>query len=107
VKGYVRKRGDAWQLAIYVGLDDRKRRQYIYETVTGTRRDAERRLAVLVVEVATAGVEAPRCEPRSRRWQRLGGRRPRRPSLRRPGGATGDCSTRGSFRCLGQLVSRV
>ena len=30
VKGYVRKRGDAWQLAIYVGLDDRKRRQYIY-----------------------------------------------------------------------------
>ena len=51
MKGYVRKRGDAWQLAIYVGLDDRKRRQYIYETVTGTRRDAERRLAVLVVEV--------------------------------------------------------
>ena len=59
MKGYVRKRGDAWQLAIYVGLDDRKRRQYIYETVTGTRRDAERRLAVLVVEVDGGRRNAP------------------------------------------------
>jgi len=59
VKGYVRKRGDAWQLAIYVGLDDRKRRQYLYETVTGSRRDAARRLAVLVVEVDGGRRNAP------------------------------------------------
>ena len=32
MKGYVRTRGDARQLAIYVGLDNRKRRQYVYET---------------------------------------------------------------------------
>jgi integrase len=58
VKGYIRQRGDAWQLAVYAGTDDR-RRQYAYETVSGTRRQAERRLAELITEVDQGRRRAP------------------------------------------------
>jgi hypothetical protein len=37
-----------YQLAVYAGLDDRGRQRYRYETVRGSRRDAERRMAQLV-----------------------------------------------------------
>lgn len=51
MKGYLRKRGEnAWQLAVYLGKDDQGKKQYLYETVHGTKRDAQRRLAALVAE---------------------------------------------------------
>jgi hypothetical protein len=40
--------GTTYQLAVYVGLDARGCQRYRYETVRGSRRDAERRLAELV-----------------------------------------------------------
>jgi hypothetical protein len=43
--------GTTYQLAVFVGLDERGRRRYRYETVHGSRRDAERRLAELVTAV--------------------------------------------------------
>jgi integrase len=43
--------GTTYQLAVFVGLDERGRRRYRYETVRGSRRDAERRLAELVTAV--------------------------------------------------------
>ncbi len=52
MKGHVRKRGDrSWLVAIYLGTDPAGKRQYHYETVPGTKRDAERRAAELVNEV--------------------------------------------------------
>lgn len=59
MKGYVRKRGDTWQLAVYLGIDDQKRRQYTYETVVGTKREAERRLAQVLTEVNAGRRNAP------------------------------------------------
>jgi hypothetical protein len=53
MKGHVRQRSKgSWEIAIDVGRDPAtgKRLQH-WETVRGTRRDAERRLAELVVEV--------------------------------------------------------
>ena len=51
MKGYVRERGARrWQVAVYVGYE-RGRSRYRYETVSGTRRDAERRLAQLMADV--------------------------------------------------------
>jgi integrase len=43
--------GTTYQLAVFVGLDEHGRRRYRYETVHGSRRDAERRLAELVTAV--------------------------------------------------------
>lgn len=52
MKGHVRKRGDrSWLVAIYLGKDPAGKKQYHYETVQGTKRDAERRAAELVNEV--------------------------------------------------------
>jgi hypothetical protein len=55
VRGYIRTRrgptGTTYQLAAYVGLDDRGRQRYRYETVRGSRRDAEHRLTELVTAV--------------------------------------------------------
>jgi hypothetical protein len=39
-----------WQLAVYVG-DERGHSRYRYETITGSRRDAERRLTQLMADV--------------------------------------------------------
>ena len=57
MRGYIRTRrgpdGTTYQLAVYVGVDARGRRRYRYETVRGSRRDAERRMAQLV---SSAGI---------------------------------------------------
>ena len=50
MRGSIRKRGSSWQLAVYVGYE-RGRSRYRYETVTGTRREAERRLTQLMADV--------------------------------------------------------
>jgi len=50
VRGSIRKRGSSWQLAVYVGYE-RGRSRYRYETVTGGRREAERRLTQLMADV--------------------------------------------------------
>jgi integrase len=52
MRGHLQHRGgDAWRIKVYLGrsADDRKR--YLERTVRGTRRDAERAMARLVVEV--------------------------------------------------------
>ena len=55
MRGYIRTRrgpqGVAYQLAVYVGHDDDGRSRYLYETVHGPRREAERRLTELIGEV--------------------------------------------------------
>jgi hypothetical protein len=50
MRGSIRKRGSSWQLAVYVGYE-RGRSRYSYESVTGSRRDAERRLTQLMADV--------------------------------------------------------
>ncbi len=51
MRGYIRARGRGrWQLAVYVGVDSVGSRQYRYQTVNGTKREAERVLAGLVAD---------------------------------------------------------
>jgi integrase len=61
MRGYIRRRpnGCSWQLAVHVGRDENGRKQYVYETVTGTKRDAEARLAALVARASTGRLAAP------------------------------------------------
>jgi integrase len=55
MKGSMRKRGDSWELRVYLGLHPASgRRRYATRTVHGGKRVAERALASFVVEV-TAG----------------------------------------------------
>jgi hypothetical protein len=65
VRGHIRTRrgpmGTTSQLAVYIGVDERGCQRYGYETVRGSRRDAERRLAELVTaagigDLGTKGV---------------------------------------------------
>ena len=52
MRGHVQHRGsDAWRLKVFLGRDAAGKRRYIERTVHGSRRDAERDLARLVVEV--------------------------------------------------------
>jgi integrase len=64
VRGYIRVRrgpeGTTYQLAVYAGLDAKRRRRYRYETVRGSRRDAEHRLAELLGEAAAGQVGSTR-----------------------------------------------
>lgn len=52
MRGHIRTRkgprGTSYELRVYVGLDDAGRRRYLAETVRGTRREAEQRLAQLI-----------------------------------------------------------
>ncbi|MBC7238659.1 MAG: hypothetical protein H5T71_00985 [Chloroflexi bacterium] len=41
---------NAWQLAVYLGNDDQGKKLHLYETVRGTKRDAQRRLSALLGE---------------------------------------------------------
>jgi hypothetical protein len=59
VKGHVRKRGANWQVAVYLGRTSAGQRRDVYETVPGTNREAERRLAELVSEVNSGRRGAP------------------------------------------------
>jgi integrase len=56
--GHIRQRGKAWELRAYSGADPvTGRKKYVTRTVQGTRKDAERALAHLLVEV-TGGAHA-------------------------------------------------
>ncbi len=51
-------RGTSYQLVVYADRDEQGRDRYVRETVRGSRRDAERRLAKLVADV-DAGRRGP------------------------------------------------
>lgn len=55
MRGHIRarkgSRGTSYELRVYAGIDDQGRKRYVVETVRGSRRDAEKRLAQLVVAV--------------------------------------------------------
>lgn len=51
MRGHLQQRGDdAWRLKVYVGRSPDGRKRYVERTFTGTRREAERELARLVVD---------------------------------------------------------
>jgi integrase len=62
MRGHVRvrqgSRGTTYQLVVFAGVDENGKRRYLRETVTGSRRDAEKRLAQLVTSV-DAGQAGP------------------------------------------------
>jgi ATP/maltotriose-dependent transcriptional regulator MalT len=52
MRGHIQQRGKAsWRLKVFVGRDASGVRRYRQRTVRGTRREAERELARVVVEV--------------------------------------------------------
>ena len=51
MRGHLQQRGrDSWRLKVFIGRSSDDRRRYVERTVRGSRRDAERALARLVVE---------------------------------------------------------
>lgn len=48
MRGTMRKRGDAWSLELYLGVDESGKKQRIYKTFRGTQKEAEKELAKLV-----------------------------------------------------------
>ena len=52
MRGHIRvrkgPRGTTYQLVVFVDVDENGKRRYLRETVTGTRRDAEKRLTRLI-----------------------------------------------------------
>lgn len=51
-RGHLRKRGKkSWRLAVYLGVGPDGKKQYHYETFKGNKKDAEKRLGVVVNEV--------------------------------------------------------
>lgn len=56
MKGHLRKRGDAWELRAYAGVDPiTKRQKYMTRTFRGGKREAEEALARFVTEVSGGG----------------------------------------------------
>ncbi|QYG95227.1 hypothetical protein HC251_24210 [Iamia sp. SCSIO 61187] len=52
MRGHLQHRGgDAWRIKVYLGRSADGRKRYLERTVRGTRRDAERGMARLAVEV--------------------------------------------------------
>jgi hypothetical protein len=52
MRGHVQQRGkNSWRIKVFVGRDSAGVRRYLEKTVRGTRRDAEREVAQVVVEV--------------------------------------------------------
>ena len=52
MRGHVQQRGaGTWRIKAYIGRDEGGRKRYLQQTVKGTRRDAERELSRLIVEV--------------------------------------------------------
>jgi integrase len=59
VKGHLRKRGEAWELRAYAGVDPiTKRQKYATRTFRGGKREAEEALARFVTEVSGGGQAA-------------------------------------------------
>ena len=51
MKGFIRKRGDAWELRVFLGYDPVTAKQrYSYRTVRGGKREAQRTLAEMISE---------------------------------------------------------
>jgi hypothetical protein len=43
VKGHLQKRGErSWRICVYIGLDDSGKKRYTYQTVNGTKREAQK-----------------------------------------------------------------
>jgi integrase len=58
--GHIRQRGGAWELRAYSGTDPvTGRKKYVTRTVRGSRKEAERALAHLIVEVTGGAHAAP------------------------------------------------
>ncbi len=56
MRGHLRKRGDAWELRAYAGVDPvTKRQKYVTRTFRGGKREADEALARLVTEVSGGG----------------------------------------------------
>ena len=72
MRGSIRERGTSGQLAVYVGYRTWAQSRDRYETVTGTRREAERRLTQLMADVDSGRLARAAPEP-SRIWRRRGG----------------------------------
>lgn len=52
MRGHIQQRGKhSWRVKVFVGRDGSGVRRYVQRTVRGTRRDAEREFAQVVVEV--------------------------------------------------------
>ena len=75
MRGHARRRGAGWQLAVYVGRASNGQRTYIYEAMTGSKRDADRRLAQLIAEVDSGRRTAPTSATIRRLARRLVGDR--------------------------------
>lgn len=59
MKGHLRRRGSAWELRAYAGVDPvTKRQKYVTRTFRGGKREAEQELARLVTEVSGGGKAA-------------------------------------------------
>jgi integrase len=53
MRGFMRQRGESWELRVYVGRDEATgRRRYVNKTVRGGKREAERALAELVTHAS-------------------------------------------------------
>ena len=51
MRGTIQQRGSSWRIRAYVGRDSTGKKRYVSRTVHGTRRDAEKELSRLLVEV--------------------------------------------------------
>jgi len=51
MRGTIQQRGSSWRIRAYVGRDSTGKKSYVSRTVRGTRRDAEKDLSRLLVEV--------------------------------------------------------
>ena len=78
MRGHIRvrdgKRGTTYQVVVFLGVDATGKRRYVRETVQGSRRDAEARLAELIVAVNT-GARGARLDIGSVTSSTRGGRR--------------------------------
>ena len=60
MQGTLRRRGDAWQLRVYLGTDPVTGKQrYATKSVHGGQREAERALAEFVVDAHRGRLPAP------------------------------------------------
>ena len=57
MRGRMRKRGQTWEVGAYAGTDASGRKRYLRRSARGTKREAERALAHLVVEADQQGSE--------------------------------------------------
>lgn len=55
-RGHLRKRGDSWQLQVFVGKTNGKRGRYVTRTVNGTQKEASEALSRFVVEADQGGL---------------------------------------------------